>query len=184
MMRGLTDLLGLLGVLLPSWAVGVVLALIGLAIAPFWWSSMRTKQMRGKVRQMVRAEPEERDALQRQIMEIAGTHPFRLANLCREATRYGQFELRREALAALKATGKLVEDVRIFDAQSRADPKTPFAHPLGAVAIVEGLIADGLEGVARDRLRQARAQFPRSGELSALADRLEDSEPGQGPEGA
>lgn len=174
-MAGIGQLLKALAALLP-WkvvvALGVAIAIVG---APLWLESIRDRQIRGAVRQMVRAEPEAREELVRRAFALCGERPRRLLALAETAIRYDQRALRDEALAKLEAAGGKADAARLKKALS--PEKQRFRDPLEAAIRVESLLGSGLTVAAADALAAARAQFPEDPELAALDARVSAAPP-------
>jgi len=174
MFRGLTDFFQILGGLLPPWALALIGVVIALVMGPAWFDGVRSKQVRGRIRKMLRAPTAERPPLAAQALELAGARPRRLVTLVREAHKYDLRDLRDEALRRLVATGKAPEDVRVLR-QLVKPPPTPVRDPLQAVVRVERLLELGLAVGAREALDEALAQHPDDPELRELSHRVDDA---------
>jgi hypothetical protein len=167
-MAGLSQLVRTLSEVVPVRALLLVLLVLAVVGLPAWLENVRERQLRGAVRRMVRADPEQRVALVERVKHLAGGVPRRLTVLAGEAIRYDQRDVRDHALAALEAAGG---DSRSLRAKIER-PKPKFRDPVEAVVRVEGLLAEGLVEAAREQLGEALAAFPDDGELKALESRL------------
>lgn len=186
-MGGISQLITGLRTIFPLWmlvAMGVVAAI---ALGPRWIESMRDKQLRGLVRRMVRAEPDERQRLRDEITAIAGHRPGRLIAVVLHAIHYDQRGLRDAALATLDATGAAPADVKRLRARIEKPPPR-FRDPIEAAVRIEQLFRDGLLVAAQEQLDAARASFPNDPDLLAIGARLAegsagaaDRAPGGGP---
>ena len=157
---------------LPPWALWPAAGITVVVAVPIWLRSVRVKQIRNAVRKLITADGAERERWSERAMMLAGTTPFLLSTVVREAIKRSQLPLRNEALARLKATGKLLDDVREYELAFAREKPQPFAHPLEAIAVIERLLEDGLSGKAAERLKAARRQFPSDGAIAELHSRL------------
>ena len=171
MFRIFTDLGGLVSQLVPPWALPIVIGVLGALAAPFWLESVRSKQIKGAIRRMVRASHDERGVLSRRALHLAGHKRIRLISLVQEAMRYDQRELRDEGLARLQQVPGGRHDA--VELRKRVDkPRPRYRDPVEAVVRVESLLEQGLTVAAREQLDEARRTFPTDTELEALAGRL------------
>lgn len=171
MFRGVTDIANTLNLLLPPWAVGGLIALALVLVFPFWIDSMRIKQISGRARRMVRAEPDVRQALFDQIIDLGGSSPNRLLAIVAQADKYGLRDLRAEAIRRLEQTGQATEDLARLR-KKQAPERKPVGHVLEAVVTIERMIEQGMTVAARTRLEEALDRYPGDPELLALQDRL------------
>ncbi len=141
----------------------LVLALAILAL-PLWFETVRERQVRGAVRRMVRADPDQRAALEERAIALAASRPRRLFVLAGEAIRYDQRDLRDRALTALEAAGG---DTRALRAKIDR-PKAKFRDAVEATVRIEALLAEGLPEAAREQLGEARSAFPDDPDLLSL----------------
>ena len=160
-----------------SWFVPlrtIVVALVVLAAiaSPFWFESVRDRQIRGAVRRMVRAEPRQRAAIAEQVMRLAGRRPGRLVAACDAAIKYDLRDLRDRALAALVEAGAPQADLKRLRALVDK-PVVRWRDPLEAVVRIEALLDAGLRVGAQETLEQARAAFPGDPDLARLAARVD-----------
>jgi hypothetical protein len=172
MFRGLGDVMQILGSLLPPWALaglGVVLAVVA---GPAWFDNVRSKQIRGVIRKMLRATTPEKVPLKEQALELAARRPRRLVALVRESHKYDLKELRDAALARLEALGSAPEDVRVLRALVKPPPP-PLRDPLQAVVKVERALELGLVVGAREALAEGLRQHPDDPDLHRLRDEVE-----------
>ena len=170
-MYALLQMLRSIETVLPPQVYIPLFAMIGVAAIPSWFYWLRTKQIRGQIRSMLRTtDPARRDAHRRRAFEYAAHKPRRLAYLADEALRLGLKAVYDEALAELQAGGHR-EDHERLEKASKA-PQPALGHPLQEAVVIERLIDEGLAEVARARLREARAKFPDDPDLAELERRL------------
>ncbi|MEO0603399.1 MAG: hypothetical protein AAF211_18310 [Myxococcota bacterium] len=186
MTRIFTDLAGLVGQVVPAWALPFVVAGLALVALPPWLESVRGKQIKGCVRRMVRADDRERAALSDRALHLAGARRLRLVGLALEAMRYDQRLLRDEALARLQQHPKGRVDAKKLRQRFEKAP-VRFSDPLAAQVRVERLLDEGLVVGACEQLTAALRQFPDDPELLRLSAELEatrhstESEPAHTP---
>lgn len=172
MFRGITDLLSILGQLLPLEVLIPVLVLAGLAALPLWWRSVRAKQIKGQLRRAARArDPEARQAAIEQAFRLTRGRPRLLVALVEHAIRMGQQPVWKRGLEQLEQTGKAELDVAALRRKVEAPPST-VRDPLEAVVRIERLHRAGLHVAAREVLDEALARHPNDPELQGLADTL------------
>ncbi|MEN0065122.1 MAG: hypothetical protein AAGA48_23465 [Myxococcota bacterium] len=167
MTRIFTDLAGVVGQLVPPWAIPIVLIVAGVLALPPWLESVRSKQIKGFVRRMVRADDGERAELADQALQLAGTRRLRLVGLALEALRYDQRTLRDEALSRLEQHPKGRDDAAKLRERFEK-PAVRFSDPLAAQVRVERLLREGLVVGAAEQLEAAQRQFPDNPELKQL----------------
>jgi signal transduction histidine kinase len=167
MVRGISDLIQGLALFFPLKVVIGIVGVGGVLALPFWFESVRDKQLRGLVRRMVRASEAERAQLVRRAFELAAGRPRRLGTLVRQAIHYDQRRLRDEALAALEATGQAPADVKHFKTLIAPAP-IRFRDPIEAAVRIDQLLQQGLHVAAREQLQAAEQAFPGEPELEAF----------------
>jgi hypothetical protein len=163
-MAGLGQLLRSLSEVVPMRTLAIVVLVVAILALPAWLETVRERQLRGAVRRMVRADPDQRAALVDRALTLAALVPRRLTVLAGEAIRYDQRDVRDRALAALEEAGG---DTRALRARIER-PKVRFRDPVEAVVRIEGLVAEGLVEAAREQLAEARSTFPDDPELALL----------------
>lgn len=175
-MRGLGDIMNVLMGLLPSWATDIATAILAVSVGlmALYWSQMR--RIRGTVRRMVKASPEERDRLSAQALKLAGTRPGLLLLLEQEAHRRHQHALAEAALIALKATGKRQADVARMQ-RNRKPKRAPVGHPTEVAVQVVSLLEQGMLEAASHRLSDGLERWPEHPELLELRERAQPSHP-------
>lgn len=169
MAKVIGDLYAFLTLFLPwKLVVGVGVALAFVAV-PYWFETVREKQLRGQVRRMVRAEQHERVRLVEETFGLAGDRASRLARLVEAGRHYDQRDVVERALGELhKVDAPLA--VRL---QSQLAPPRPKARDGLEVAVrVEALLASGMGDRAREVLEEGLRDHPADPELTALRDRL------------
>ncbi len=174
-MGGLDDLIKGLLVVMPPWAVALLVGLIALAALPGLRFSLRTKRVRALVRQLVRAEPLRRRQLEEALFATAGTHPDLLATAARDARRRNLLAVHAEAMRRLAQTPRGHRLAAAVRAEFTADDAPP-ADPLLRLASVRAALDAGTPEVARARLVEARAAFPNDPRLAALDEALRAAE--------
>lgn len=167
-MAGLSQIARTLSELVPLRTLLLVLLVLAIVALPLWVETVRERQLRGTVRRMVRADPEQRAALVERAISLAGRVPRRLSVLAGEAIRYDQRDVRDRAIVALEAAGG---DSRALRAKIER-PKSRFRDPVEAAVRVDALLAEGLVEAAREQLAEARSTFPDDPDLVALESRL------------
>lgn len=173
-MGGLGDIMNVLMGLLPSWATDTVTALLAVSVGlgALYWSQMR--RIRGTVRRMVKASPEEQERLTAQALKLAGTRPGLLILLEHEAYRRHQNTLAEAALLALKATGKRPQDVARVQ-MGRKPARAPVGHPTEVAVQVASLLDQGMLEAASSRLGDGLKRWPDHPELLELRERTRAS---------
>jgi len=172
MFRGLTDFFQILGTMLPPWALALIAVAIAVVMGPAWFDGVRSKQVRGRIRKMLRAPAEAHGGYADEALRLAAHRPRRLVTLVREAHKYGFRELRDQALQRLASTGKAAEDVRVLRQLVKPAPEK-LRDPLQGVVRVERLLSAGLPVGAREALDEALAQHPADPDLLALGARVD-----------
>lgn len=172
MTRIFTDLAGVVGQFVPPWAIPIVLVGVAVVALPAWLESVRSKQIKGFVRRMVRANEPERVALADHALRMAGEKRLRLVGLALEALRYDQRALRDQALARLDQHPKGRLDAKKLRERFEK-PAVRFTDPLAAHVRVERLLREGLVVGAAEQLEAARLQFPTDPDLLRLATDVE-----------
>jgi len=178
MFRGIGDIVGILQSALPPWAMALIAVAAVLVGGPAWFDNVRGKQIRGRIRKMLRAEgPEARHAFAEEALALAGERARRLVTLIREAHKYQLHDLRDRALDRLRETGGSPADVEVLDKLVLPESKAA-ATSLEAVVRVEKLLDAGLIVGAEEQLVAALERFPRDAELQHLRSRVEDARHG------
>jgi hypothetical protein len=169
-MSGIGQLLQALTAILPLKVVIGLGVAVAIGLAPYWLESIRDRQIRGTVRQMVRAEPEDRERLVQRVFELTGDKRQRLLTLVEVAIKYDQRGLRDQAIVRLESTGGTADAARL---RKRIEPEKPrFRDALEAAVRIEALVSAGLTAAAEEQLAIARAAFPSDSELAELARRI------------
>lgn len=172
MFRVVPDMLDALGMVLPPWAVGLVLACIAALMVPGYLYWVRSRRVKGLLRALGRASTDpQRARLADEAMALATGRPRVLVALADDAHRLGMNVLRDRAMAELQVSGAAPEDFRRLLRLVRRDAPPPM-HPVEEAVFVERMITEGLLAAARQRLEPARARFPEDPELAELEARL------------
>ena len=166
------DLIGTLQQMLPVWVSVPLLALIAAFAIPGWWNWLRSKQIKGQVRRMMRAPSSEaRDEHAENAFALAAGSARRLSYLADELFRLNQRVLFDRALAELKATGKALEDVRRLSAKVAVEKKRG-RHPIEEAVIIERMWEEGMHEAARERLAEVMRRHPGDADLQELEQTL------------
>jgi hypothetical protein len=164
------DLYDFLVLFLPWKVVAVGLVALALAALPAWLETVRERQLRGRVRRMVRAESVSRAALVEQTFALAGGRASRLSRLVEAGRQYDQRDVVERALSALdEVDPPTARRLRALG----APPRPRLRDPLEAAVRVEGLLDSGMTARAREVLDEALRDHPADPELLALRGRLD-----------
>ncbi len=179
-MRMIPELLETLGQLLPVWLYVPLLVVLAAALVPAWLFWLRSKQIKGQLRRMVRErDPERRAAHRARAFHLAAGRPRRLVGLADEAHRVGLKNVFDAAVRDLAAAGgPKVELDRLRKLVT--EPPKRGAHPLEELVIIERMWDQGLHDAARARLTEVRARFPDDPDLATLEARLYPREAANG----
>lgn len=170
MMRTIPDLLAALGALLPPWVTIPLAVLIAAVALPGWYYWLRTKQIRGALRSLLRATDEAARRRHRErAFELTGGRPRRVAYLADEAIRLHLKGVWQRALSQLEQSAPA--EARRLRAKVEPPPRRP-SHPLEEAVVIERMWEQGLHDAARARLHEVRTRFPDDEELAALEQRL------------
>jgi hypothetical protein len=166
-MGALVGLVQQIAAFVPPWVTALlVVALAAWGIPGFLWS-VKTKQIRERVRRMIRATPEGRARALDEAMAIAGDDVVLVTLLAREARRLEQVAAADRALRHLEGLpGGSAEAVKLRATAAR--PPTPTGHALGEAFAVRALLDEGLPRAASARWEAARTAFPGDPHLEAL----------------
>ncbi|MCB9682708.1 MAG: hypothetical protein H6733_14680 [Alphaproteobacteria bacterium] len=170
-MRGIGDLIGVLRLMLPPWALGLLAVVVALWLVPRLRYRTRARQIRGAIRRMVRADVPTRAGLFAWTFELAADDVFLLVDVANEARKRGMNDLWDHALARLDdlATGRgEAERLRRSVERVSAEPM----HPVEAALRIEALVDTGAYEAARERLGEALARHPSDPGLQALHARI------------
>jgi hypothetical protein len=160
MFRGVTDVLGTLAQILPTWAFALLAGVLLAVVLPMWWYSVQVKRIRNRLRKAARAGGDSaRAAAVDEAFDLAG-RPRLLLSLADNAMKIGlPPAVWQRAIRELEAKGALIEEVaRLKTAMEAARPR--HAHPLETIARVESLIAHGLHDLAIEHLDEALEVHP------------------------
>lgn len=175
MTRILTDVGALVTSLIPAWALPFVLVGLGVLLLPPWIESVRSKQIKGAIRRMIRADDALRPGLADRALSLAGQRRLRLIGLVQEAIRYGQHRLVEAGLTRLEAHPNGRADAAKLRERIEA-PRIRFRDPVEAVVRIGRLMEQGLVVAAEEHLEVALHQFPDEPELRDLCARLHAEE--------
>ena len=169
-MAGMGDMLGTLGALLPPWALALLLGVVLVIAFPFWLQSTRSRQIGSRARRMVRSEGEQRQALLKEILGLAGSRPTLLASAAENALKYGVHDLRAAAIEELERVGAQKE--LAFFREKLGKEVKPFGHPVEASVAIERLLRQGMFDTARERLAEAQQKWPSDPDLEEISRRI------------
>jgi hypothetical protein len=171
----IVNLLKMLGEFLPLWAIGLIAAGLIVWLGPGWFSNIKLKQVRERVRRRVRATDEERRALLEEAMAIAADDEERLSALAREARKHVQADLYEAALTRMEEQPMLRRAAaRIRAEVARPDPV--IERPMAVAAVVSELLAAGQVAAARVRLEPALQAHPTDPVLRSLQTQVSSAE--------
>lgn len=171
-MMGIPRIIGVIEQLLPPEIYVPLFVILVFALVPVWFNWLRTKQIKGQLRRMLRATtPEARAGFRARAFEFAAGRPRRLAFLADEALRIGLKGVYDDAMVALKAAGGHHKDLQRLEAATKVVPPRA-QHPLEEAVVIERMLEEGLEEAARGRLTEMRARFPNDPDLADLERRL------------
>lgn len=174
-MQTIPQLIKAIESILPPEVYVPLFVVIGVALVPTWFHWLRSKQIKGRIRRMLRAtDPAEREAHRRAAFDLAAGKPRRLAHLADEALRVGLRSVYDEALATLKASGGHRADIQRLEGATKVVPPRG-AHPLEEALAIERMVEAGLLDAARARLHEVRGRFPEDPDLAALQQRLDEA---------
>lgn len=172
MFRVIPDLISVVTAFVPSWALGVLaVALVALAIPP-WLRSVRSKQIRNRLRWVGRAHgDDERAQWAGEAFELAGDNGLLLVVLAEEAHKLNQLDLFKRAMSQLRAMPGFEADIARLDKQSLKE-KPRYRHPVEAAVVIEKLAREGMTDEAVERLNEAMQLFPGDSDLQELSETL------------
>lgn len=173
-MAGLTRLLssviGALG--LPPWAGPLIFLGLVLLSWPLLKGNLATDSARKLLKNAARERGEEREKLEEQALAAVKGRPHGLLAVAETALAQGRRDLAVRATAELRATGKLLVEVRKLERQLQ--PPLP-GMPYEAVVIIERLRTAGAHAEAEERLAAAQRKWPNDEEIEELAQRMRTS---------
>lgn len=176
-MRGLGDIVQVLFLLLPPWAIGVLAVVLAILVVPRLAYRIRSRQVREAVRRMIRATPEARVQHEARAFERAGDDVALLAELAREARKRSLPGVQAKAVARLEGTPAGRKEAKAFAAET-AKPTVGPMHVLERRIRIERLLDAELWEAARLQLDEGLRATPDDAGLRALADRLaRDADP-------
>jgi hypothetical protein len=155
----------------PVWAwtlLGLALVAIGL---PSIRQNNRTQAARRALKAAWRLRGAEREGAEREALALVQDNPQGLVAVADLALGEGRRELAVLAVASLRATRRLPEELlRLTRVLEGAQPRTP----LEAAIQVDRLREDGRLDVARERLQLALRRWPQDDDLTEAAAKLEN----------
>jgi len=176
-MMGIPQIIRTLEQLLPPEVYIPLFVVLGIALVPSWFHWVRTKQIKGQLRRLLRAtDPNDKATFRSRAFEFAHNKPRRLAFLADEALRLGLKPIHDEAMTALKAAGGHDDDVKRLEAATKVVPPRA-QHPLEEAVVIERMLGEGLVEAARARLAEVRARFPGDHDLADLERRIDAPRP-------
>ncbi len=172
MFRIIPDLISVITTFVPPWALAVLgVAAVALAI-PAWLRSVRSKQIRNRLRWVGRAHSDdERHRWAQEAFQLADGNGLLLVVLAEEAHKLNQLDLFKRAMTLLRAMPGLEPDIARLDKQSLKD-KPRYRHPVEAAVVIEKLAREGMVDEAVERLNEAMQLFPGDSDLQELSETL------------
>lgn len=172
MFRGITDIVSGLAQVVPFPVLVAILAVAAVLAFPLWLNSVRTRQIKGRLRRAARAHDADTRAAEVQAaFDITRGKPRLILSLADQAIRNGQPYAWRRALEELEESGKLELDVAALRRRVQPPPKT-VRDPLEAVVRVERYLEAGLGVAAQEALEDGLSRHPNHPDLLALRDRM------------
>lgn len=176
-MAAVFNLFQTVGQFMPLWlmvpiGVGLVLVLV-----PNWLHGVRVKQVRERVRRMVRAPAGVRATLLDEARDIARADPELWSNLARELRRHTFAEMYRQVLEEMSAKPALAPAAARIRNETERDRSTQTMRAGATAVLIEELIQDGRWADAQSRLTSALAEHPDDALLLGLAERVAAAAP-------
>lgn len=169
--RGIGDIFSIAFEYLPPEVLAVLGVILAFFAIPAWIRSAKTRQIKGTVRRMVRAEPADVPALSERAFLLAGTNGELLRFLVLEARKRTLPRVEGEALNRLASLdGYAADAVSLRKAVGREE--APVRHPLEVAVVVERLLDQGMIDGARIQLDAGLATHPDNTELLSLVERV------------
>lgn len=165
--RFLQDIFDVMG--LPPWAGAAAVFAVLLLALPWILRNRRTDLARRALRASDKLKGDERVAAERKALTMVAGHPMGLLVVAEEAHKLGRDGLARDAIAQLRATGKLVAELRTIE---RAVEGPMPATVDEAVLTIERLIDAGMRDVAAEKLARFQTRWPSEPELLAVGTRI------------
>lgn len=177
MFQAIPDLISVLTSFFPPEVLAILAVVLGAIAVPTWINSIRTKQLKTRLRWHGRSHTdEERERWEAEAFELAAGKGRRLVSLADEALKLNQLLMFRRALDELKATEQCPADVeRLEKATLKERPR--YRHPVEAAVVIEKLIEQEMFDEARTRLVEAYGIFPGDPDLAALESALAEHSP-------
>lgn len=166
----IADLLRLVGVgSLPPWGgPAILLALFALAW-PFIRMNATTDDARRILKHAARERGESRARMEQEALEKVGDRPNGLVAIAQIALEQGRRALAEQAVAKLRATGKLLPELRKLE--RALEPPLP-ALASEACIVIEHMLETGAVESAAERVAQARRKWTFDEEVEALEARV------------
>lgn len=161
-----------LGIHAAPWAAPA--AFVG-SLVLFWpWirGNVRTADARKALKHAARERGAERERMEKQALDLVKGQPDGLVVVAQEALEQGRNALAEEAVRQLRATNKLLPQLRLLE--RKLEPPLPILAS-EAVIVIEKMAADGLVVHARTRLEQALRKWPKDAELQELAAKMAEA---------
>lgn len=167
----IADLLRLVGVgSLPPWGGPAILLTLFAVAWPFLRMNASTDDARRILKHAARERGESRLRMEQEALEKVGDRPNGLVAIAHLALEQGRRELAEAAVAKLRATGKLVPELRKLERV--LEPPLPVLASEACI-VIERMLETGAVAHAAERVAQARKKWPFDEEVEALEARVQ-----------
>ena len=167
---GLTEaidsLLASVGVSLPPWAFPALLVAGFVALFPHIRQNQRTNKARIKIRECSESGGGNDPHFQQELFDLAHGHTVTLNVIATEAHKYGLLDIAKRALRELQASGGRASDIHRLHRLLHGPPPV---HPEAEYAVIENLMAQGLNASAVARTHSAQQHWPNDPQLKRYA---------------
>lgn len=171
MLEAITSLLAGLGITLPPWGMPAAALVVLLLLSPAIWRNLNTGRARKLLKRASVHEGAERQALEAEALEVVRDSPSGLVAVAEEAQRRGRRTVAEAAVSRLLELEPKSKEARRL--QEELSPKLPVST-VEVELMIERLLEAGMAEVARERLAQARARWPRHTAWEALEARARE----------
>lgn len=175
-MRGLEDIVNVLIEFVPPWLLYPLGAVIVLIAIPAWLKNGKSKRVKGLIRRMVRATPQQRLEFEEQAFSLAGEDKDLLYIVATEAQKRTFPKTYARAMEKLKQADGGAVLATLLASKTAAPPKQ-VAHPAESAYIISNMMEEGLTDAAKRRLETALREHPDAEELLVLKARLTERAP-------
>lgn len=168
------------GVHLPPWGLPVAFLLIVLALSPWIRQNARTEDARKLMKRAAREKPVDRARLEAEALGLVSGRPDGLVAIAKEALEQGRRDVARQAVDQLRATGKLLPQLRQLE--RALEPPLPGTADEACI-VIERMFGAGMSDEGRARLAQALRKWPNNEDLRELQARVDRGDIPTAPQG-